>query len=493
MAASSATVHSSKSAQIRARLDHPIIDSDGHCFELEAAFLENLLSIGGADLVDRFKGVFNETFMDPRWQSFSPAERAERRNLRPTWRGLPARNTRDLATAMLPGLLYERMGEMGLDYSVIYTTLGFGFFEIYEDDVRQASCRALNKLRADMFRPYSDRITPAAVIPMHTPGEAIEELEYCVRELGLKSAMVASYVKRPIKYVEKRFQGVGRWAYWLDSFGLDSEYDYDPFWSKCLELGISPTFHSVGYGWGARQSISNYVYNHIGSFAASAEIICKSILMGGVATRFPKLTFAFLEGGIPWARSLYCDLLGHWHKRNREALEAYNLDLVNRPQFAELAARYGGELAANRDAGAIVDAVWRRQMAGQDMTLIDEWAPSGITSPEQIRDIFVKQFYFGCEGDDPLNALAFKPQGTPYNIRLSALYGSDIGHWDVPDMSEVAEEAYEMVEEGLITPGDLREFVFVNAVKFWTSTNPKFFKGTAVERETDRLVADGFK
>ena len=29
-------------------------------------------------------------------------------------------------------------------------------------------------------------MTPAAVIPMHTPEEAIEELEYVVKQLGLK-------------------------------------------------------------------------------------------------------------------------------------------------------------------------------------------------------------------------------------------------------------------------------------------------------------------
>ena len=114
-------------------------------------------------------------------------------------------------------------------------------------------------------------MTPAAVIPMHTPAEAVDQLEYVVRQLGLKAVMMASYVKRPIPYVAKHHPDAAKYTYWMDTFGIDSEYDYDPVWAKCRELGIAPTFHSVGYGWGSRRSISNYVYNHIGNFAASAR------------------------------------------------------------------------------------------------------------------------------------------------------------------------------------------------------------------------------
>ena len=35
-----------------------------------------------------------------------------------------------------------------------------------------------------------------------------------------------------------------RFAVWYDVLGIDSDYDYDPVWQKCRELGIAPTFHS---------------------------------------------------------------------------------------------------------------------------------------------------------------------------------------------------------------------------------------------------------
>ena len=44
---------------------------------------------------------------------------------------------------------------------------------------------------------------------------------------------------------------------------------------------------------------------------------------------------------------------------------------------------------------------------------IDDFAESGITGPEDIVDIFTRQLGFGCEADDPLNALAFDAACSP--------------------------------------------------------------------------------
>ena len=70
------------------------------------------------------------------------------------------------------------------------------------------------------------------------------------------------------------------------------------------------------------------------------------------------------------------------------------------------------------------------------------------------------------------------------------MFGSDIGHFDVPDMSEAVSEAYGLVEKGVITKDDFRDFVFSNPVKLHAEVNPEFFKGTAIERAVERLLAD---
>jgi hypothetical protein len=109
-----------------------------------------------------------------------------------------------------------------------------------------------------------------------------------------------------------------------------------------------------------------------------------------------------------------------------------------------------------------------------------------VDSAEALRRHFAERFYFGCEADDPLTAWAFDRHG---NHRLRPIFSSDVGHFDVVDMSEVLEEAWELVEHGLITEDDFREFVFANPVRLHTAMNGDFFKGTVVEDAVAKLRA----
>ena len=90
---------------------------------------------------------------------------------------------------------------------------------------------------------------------------------------------------------------------------------------------------------------------------------------------------------------------------------------------------------------------------------------------------------------DPGEKCGFKSDWYPNKARFNAIFGSDIGHWDVTDMTDVLAEAYEMVEDGLLSEMDFRDFVFVNPVSLHAGMNSNFFKGTVVESEVDALLA----
>ena len=51
-------------------------------------------------------------------------------------------------------------------------------------------------------------------------------------------------------------------------------------------------------------------------------------------------------------------------------------------------------------------------------------------------------------------------------------------------------EAYELVEDGLITPADFRDFTFANAVRLWGTQNPRFFAGTRIAGEAAAVLAE---
>src|SRR5262249_17766103 len=159
-----------------------------------------------------------------------------------------------------------------------------------------------------------DRLAPVASIPLYNPQEGIEELEYAVNELGFKAAIIPHYIDRPITGAVRRNPDVEPYARWVDTFGIDSEYDYDPFWAKCVELRVPPACHAPGtsYPWGNHRSISRGDYNAMQVLAEGGNATCKSLLMGGVPRRFPELRVAFLEGGVGWAAALYADIIGRW-------------------------------------------------------------------------------------------------------------------------------------------------------------------------------------
>ena len=109
----------------------------------------------------------------------------------------------------------------------------------------------------------------------------------------------------------------------------------------------------------------------------------------------------------------------------------------------------------------------------------DDYAACQITRKEDWIDLYVKPYFFGCEPDDRMNAVAFSKLN-PFGARLNAMFSSDVGHFDIPDMRMVLPEAWELVEDGLITRDDFRDFTFANAVRLFGTQNPDFFEGTVV-------------
>lgn len=474
-----------KSATIRRDVGHPIIDGDGHTIEFGPLLEDYLRKVGGAKLAERYARHVSGTRLG--WYALTPEERRARRVARPPFWTMPAKNTRDIATVMFPRLFEERMQSLGLDFSIIYPTLGLLMPREPDDEIRQASCRALNMMHADIFGPHSRTMAPAAAIPMHTPQEAIAEMEFASRELGYKVMMIAGHVRRPVQAIAEKVPDLAQLALWVDNLALDSEHDYDPVWRKCIELGVSPTAHTGSMGWGSRTSISNYNYNHIGHFAAANEAFCKALFFGGVTRRFPTLKFGFLEGGVGWATGLYADLVGHWEKRNARALDRLDPDNIDLKLFGELASKYGDPKFRDKFELASANNAWLAR-SRENRASLDEWAPCQIERAEDIRDLFIPNFFFGCEADDPSVAGAFDAKGNPFGARLNAIFSSDVGHWDVHDIAEVVEEAYELVEHERITLEDFRDFTFTNVVHLHTANNPAFFDGTAVEKEVAALL-----
>ena len=478
-----------ESQEIRAALDHPVIDVDGHVIEFMPAILPYVREALGPVAFDRY---LNQPSPIARILEADTETRLATGTPQSAWWGTPAANTTDLATAVIPRFMYDRLDELGIDFSVLYPTKGFGIAGIEDPEIRQGVCRGFNDYYADTYAQYADRMAPAGVIPMHTPDEAVAELEHC-KAIGLKVVGFPEGVTRPIPNPDPGnvtpFMYPGQ-AWWFDHFGIDSAYDYDPVWAKAEELGFAITCHG-GLGnmpTGSFVSRTNYSYNHIGSFAQRMHHMCKSLFMGGITARFPRLNIAFLECGVGWAAILLADLLEHWEKRNPEALASLDPASIDWAMLEQLIRTHGADDLLAK-AGDIDLAAAMRALPGTGVPPDerDDWRFLDVSSERELVDRFVPRFFFGCEADDRSIAYAFS-KANPFGARLQPVFSSDLAHWDVEDMSEVVAEAFGLVRKGVLEEQDFREFVFENPARLLLGQNPDIFVGTAVESATAPLA-----
>jgi predicted TIM-barrel fold metal-dependent hydrolase len=469
------------SADIRREVGHPIVDVDGHVLEvLDATYPYLREALGPA----RFQQWLDRGSLAK--VSQRPRTLDERRRTRTPqgswWGGPPASNARDRATATLPSLLYERMGELGIDFTVLYPTNTLLTCAEEDEQLRQGLCRGFNEYYADVYGPFADRMAMAGIVPMHTPEEAVAELHHCA-ELGLKVVCLPEGVLRPLD--EPVAPGGSPWLFpgqthWFDSFGLDSVFDYDPVWAACRELRFVAAFHGgLTVRPGLHASITSYVANHVGQFAAEMYPLCKALLFGGVTARFPDVPFAFLECGVSWAMQMLCDTLEHWEKRNVDALVRMDPATLDREELAGYFSKYGGRITELIDIDPY-DYVQRLPIHGSTPDERDEFVHMQVANGADVIARFAESFYFGCEADDRGITTAFSP-ANPGGTRLRAMFSSDIGHWDVPDMAGVVEESFELVEDGLLTPEQWRQVVCDNPIEMYRRANPEFFAGTAVD------------
>ena len=481
-------IRTSPSEKIRSKLNHPVVDCDGHYIEFMPYFMDFVEEIGGISMVEVFRqNRIGEVRMQPTaWHNMSREQRQHQLRWRRPFYALPTKLVRDRATSMIPRLLYRRLDEFGVDFSVLYPTFGLDMLFIKNDEIRQAACRSLNKMNATVWSEFSDRCAPVAVIPTTTPEEGVAELDYAIGELGLKSIMISGNVHRYVPQVEEEAPEWARHAMWYDHMAMDSKYDYDPFWSKCVEYKVAPTSHAGHQGIGSMKSTSSYVYNHIGSFNHANHAFCKAVFLGGVAKRFPTLKFGFLEGGVGWAVNLLADITEHWEKRNKDAISNYDPKNLDIQKLAEYFRKFGDELISGKENG-FMDYLETLKADFENPDELDEFAACGCENRGEIRSQF-SNFFFGCEADDSVNASAFQGEEIQH---LNAMFSSDISHWDVPDMRECVSEAFELVEGGHLTDENFKHFMFTNPVRLHAGMNPDFFKGTRVEAEVEKLKAAG--
>ena len=132
--------------EVRARLEHPIVDCDGHHQEMLPLLEEYIRS----SIAPKEAEAIVATFLDPsrRWQEHKGKSARELRSagvIATSWWASPA-VTVDRASAFLPALLASRLDELGIDFGVLYPSLGLRLAGLPQEDQRRPACRRAEHL-----------------------------------------------------------------------------------------------------------------------------------------------------------------------------------------------------------------------------------------------------------------------------------------------------------------------------------------------------------
>ena len=185
----------------------------------------------------------------------------------------------------------------GVDIAVLFRTLPVVCADDYPADFALALCRAWNDWMADFRARDPRRLRAAALLTLHDPRLAAEELRRAVTSLGFVAAQM---MPNPVNGVNLHDPAL------------------DPLWAEAERLGVPVCFHPTKHNYSRDHFVNRFLTRPSSTLAHTlnnpvelmSAIACMTA--GGVLERFPRLRCAFLEGNCAWLPWLLWRLDEQW-------------------------------------------------------------------------------------------------------------------------------------------------------------------------------------
>lgn len=175
------------------------------------------------------------------------------------------------------------MNKMGIDVQVL-SPAPIQYFYFTEPDVGAKISRDINESIAKVVADTPDRFVGLGTVPLQNVDLAIKELEYAVKDLGLRGVEICTNVN-----------GLNLTN---PALGLEK------FFAKATDLGAVVFLHPMGFSQGERL-VDHYFNNVIGN-PFDTSLALAHLIFDGVLARHPKLKILAAHGGgflaSYWAR-----------------------------------------------------------------------------------------------------------------------------------------------------------------------------------------------
>ncbi|GAB3646835.1 amidohydrolase family protein [Ramlibacter alkalitolerans] len=166
------------------------------------------------------------------------------------------------------------MDRMGVDVQAICPA-PYHFFYFTEPDVGAQLAREVNEGIAKLVADTPDRFVGLGSVPLQDAELAVRELEYAVKNLGLRGVEICTNVN-------------GRNL-------TDPALGLEKFFARAEELGILVFMHPLGYTQADR--LTEHYFNNVIGNPLDSTVAVSHLIFDGTMARHPKLKVLVAHGG----------------------------------------------------------------------------------------------------------------------------------------------------------------------------------------------------
>ena len=168
----------------------------------------------------------------------------------------------------------QDMDRMGVDIQAVCPA-PFQFFYFADAGYGAELARDVNHGIAKLVADHPDRFVGLGSVPLQDAELAVRELDYAVKELGLRGVEICTNVN-------------GRNL-------SDPELGLEKFVARCAELGVVIFMHPLGYTQADR--LTQHYFNNVIGNPLESTLAVSSLIFDGVMQRYPKLKIVVAHGG----------------------------------------------------------------------------------------------------------------------------------------------------------------------------------------------------
>ncbi len=186
------------------------------------------------------------------------------------------------------------MDRMGIDVQAISPS-PFQYYYYADPELGRALARAVNENLASVVASHPDRFVALGTAPLQEPRLAVEELDHCIRALGMRGIEICSHVNGTE----------------LSRAGLDA------FFGRAEALGALLFLHPIGFTHGER--FREHYFNNVIGNPLESTLAVSHLIFDGVLERHPSLKLCVAHGGgyLP----TYAGRMDHAHRARPDCRE----------------------------------------------------------------------------------------------------------------------------------------------------------------------------